>query len=397
MNSFAISCFVLFLLLNSASRVAESRAVAAGDVSSQRRHRHHGHHHDIDSPPTDDDGDTDSPPSDDDDDTDSPPADAKPKKLLVFGDDFADTGNGDSDPQLGYGSRSWRSPFGMSDTAHGRQPSGRFSDGLVQPDFLAKIMGRSESPPPYTYDDWDDGIDAAGLNFAVGGSVALDTPAGVPKLRAQVQQLRNLIRDGVVERKDLRDSVALLAYSGDDYAYANNDAMNDTISKVIDELASIVSDLQDLGVPKVLVNTVITYGCTPWLTRQSSDPYSSCDDSRNWVSDVHNTALRDRLGGEEDVMLLDVNSVVRDLVEPKEGSTLYGKQFKERLRPCCEADDEDAGDYCGLDGRYSLCEHPEEYFFWDNEHPTQAGWRAVMQLLQGPIMAFLGVSNLEHF
>jgi phospholipase/lecithinase/hemolysin len=37
------------------------------------------------------------------------------------------------------------------------------------------------------------------------------------------------------------------------------------------------------------------------------------------------------------------------------------------------------------------------YFFWDAMHPTQDGWRAVMQLLQGPIMAFLGISNLEHF
>jgi hypothetical protein len=182
-----------------ASRVAESRAVAGGGrVSSQRRR--HGRRHD------------------------SPPArdDAKPKKLLVFGDDFADTGNADSDPKLGMASRSWRSPFGMSDTAHGRQPTGRFSDGLVQPDFLAKILGRGESPPPYSYDDWDDGIDDAGLNFAVGGAVALDTPAGVPKLREQVQQLRDLIRDGVVERKDLRDSVALLVYSGNDYVYAED-------------------------------------------------------------------------------------------------------------------------------------------------------------------------------
>jgi phospholipase/lecithinase/hemolysin len=173
--------------------------------------------------------------------------------------------------------------------------------------------------------------------------------------------------------------------------------MNDTIANVIDELASTVSDLQDLGVSKVLVNTMISYGCSPWLTRRSDVPYSSCNDGGNGYTDEHNTGLRDELGDEDDVMLLDVNSVVRDLVEPKQGSTLSGKQFKERLRPCCEADDEDAGDYCGLDGRYSICDHPEEYFFWDYEHPTQAGWRAVMQLLQGPIMAFLGISNLEHF
>ncbi|RLM85899.1 hypothetical protein C2845_PM04G00520 [Panicum miliaceum] len=85
-----------------------------------------------------------------------PPAAAKQQrtqKLFVFGDDFADTGNGASDPGLGYNSREWRYPFGMSDTAHARRPSRRFSDGLVQSDFMAKIMGHREAPPPYTYDD----------------------------------------------------------------------------------------------------------------------------------------------------------------------------------------------------------------------------------------------------
>ena len=180
-------------------------------VAESRRHRDHHHHHDDD---------------DDDGSRRSPPAGNKQQrtqKLFVFGDDFADTGNGASDPDLGYNSREWRYPFGMSDTAHARRPSGRFSDGLVQSDFMAKIMGRREAPPPYAYDDWADGIDAAGLNFAVGDSGALDTPAGVTRLGKQVQQLRRLLKDGRVERRDLRDSVALVAYSGNDYAYADDD------------------------------------------------------------------------------------------------------------------------------------------------------------------------------
>jgi hypothetical protein len=82
--------------------------------------------------------------------------------------------------------------------------------------------------------------------------------------------------------------------------------VNDTISKVIDELASTVSDLQDLGVSKVLVNTMI--GCSAWLTRRSDEPHSSSNDDGNAYTDEHNTALCDQLGGEDDVMLLDVNS-----------------------------------------------------------------------------------------
>jgi hypothetical protein len=231
MNLFA-ACFVLLLLLL-AGKLASNQTISmlyivhrfilyiyihtyicagAPRVAESRRHRHH--HHD----------------DDDDGGSRSPPAAAKQQrtqKLFVFGDDFADTGNGASDPGLGYNSREWRYPFGMSDTAHARRPSGRFSDGLVQSDFMAKIMGHREAPPPYTYDDWHDGIDDAGLNFAVGESGALETPAGVTKLGKQVQQLRRLIRDGLVERRDLRDSVALVAYSGNDYAYADDDVRYD--------------------------------------------------------------------------------------------------------------------------------------------------------------------------
>ena len=107
--------------------------------------------------------------------------------------------------------------------------------------------------------------------------------------------------------------------------------------------------------------------------------------------------LRDRLDGDDDVMVLDVYTVMMDMVAPPaEGSELSAR-FKERLQPCCESYDED-GAYCGdPDGRYWLCDRPEDYFYWDFVNPTQAGWRAVMQMLQGPIMAFLGISQLNHF
>ncbi|KAF8698990.1 hypothetical protein HU200_034822 [Digitaria exilis] len=317
-------------------------------------------------------------------------------KLFVFGDDYADTGNGVSDPELGYKSRQWRPPFGMSDAAHAKQPSGRFSDGLVQPDYLAKIMGHRESPPPYTYDDWADGIDDAGLNFAVGGSVVLRT-AATPKLGDQVQQLRSLIRDDTVTRGDLNGSVALIAISGNDYSSATAETFEAMMDTVVDGIADAASRLLDMGVAKVLVNTLQPLGCTPWQTRGFSN-YTSCNGDGNAGCDRHNAALRDRLAGDGDVMLLDVNTIVMDLVAPRPGSALDQGRFEEelRLRPCCEATDPDAG-YCGLDGGYSLCDHPEDYFFWDDAHLTQAGWRAVMQLLQGPIMSFLGISNLQHF
>jgi len=188
--------------------VAESRAVAGsgGNVTSSKRHHEHGHH--------------------------GGERPTHKHMLFVFGDEFADAGNLASEASLGGLSKSWRYPFGESDAAHGRKPTGRFSDGLVQSDYMAKIMGKRESPPAYNGDGWDgDTADPSGMNFAVGGAGVMQAPnaasvGGAPTLRAQVRQLRDLVRDGVLQDKDFEESVALVAFSGNDYAQVDVDGVS---------------------------------------------------------------------------------------------------------------------------------------------------------------------------
>ena len=36
-----------------------------------------------------------------------------------------------------------------------------------------------------------------------------------------------------------------------------------------------------------------------------------------------------------------------------------------------------------------MCKNPDQYFYWDSVHPTQAGWEAVMKQLQKPMLKFL--------
>ena len=69
------------------------------------------------------------------------------------------------------------------------------------------------------------------------------------------------------------------------------------------------------------------------------------------------------------------------------------KLFYHRHTPCCESADEEG--FCGqVDGdgnkQYTLCDGPDDYFYWDNTNPTQAGWKAVMEQLEGSIKDFLG-------
>ena len=58
--------------------------------------------------------------------------------LFVFGDSFVDVGNSSPPPMAdkSMSSRQWFYPFGSSDEAHHNNATGRFSDGLVQADFM---------------------------------------------------------------------------------------------------------------------------------------------------------------------------------------------------------------------------------------------------------------------
>ncbi|TVU27331.1 hypothetical protein EJB05_29940 [Eragrostis curvula] len=312
-------------------------------------------------------------------------------KLFVFGDSFVDIGNRGPTSQRIEISRQWYTPYGMSDPAHGNRATGRFSDGLVQSDFVAKILGRDESPPAVRL--WhDDGREFTGLNFAVGGSSVYEE-ADAPCLRNQTEQLRSMVRNRYIDEEDLEDSVALVAVTGmRDYIGLTGVDTDDDLARfansVTDKILDAVRRLQRMGVSKVLVDTMPALGCTPW--RSWSTRYTRCDSRGNRLSDLHNTALRQKLGELDDVLLLDLNTIFNSIMSGSASS----QQFHRTLAPCCEAWNPDS--YCGLvDDRgtkqYNLCPDPANFFYWDFWHPTQAAWTAVMQVLEEPIKDFLGI------
>ena len=80
----------------------------------------------------------------------------------------------------------------------------------------AKILGGDESPPPSRLQRANR-VDPSGVNFAVAGSGVFDGEA--TSLRRQVDQLASLVNSGIVEARDLEQSVALVAVSaGHDYS-----------------------------------------------------------------------------------------------------------------------------------------------------------------------------------
>ena len=76
------------------------------------------------------------------------------------------------------------------------------------------------------------------------------------------------------------------------------------------------------------------------------------------------------------------------------GSEL-SKQFKRKMSPCCES--LNSKGYCGEQGEasellYNVCDKSNNFFYWDDMNPPQAGWAAVMEQVEGSIKQFVVVN-----
>lgn len=74
-----------------------------------------------------------------------------------------------------------------------------------------------------------------------------------------------------------------------------------------------VRQLEDLGVDSVLVNLLPPLGCDPWNSR--SNNYTKC--AKDSITGVHNKHLTDKLGDDDSVLLLDLDTVFKSIIVPK--------------------------------------------------------------------------------
>uniref|UniRef100_A0ACD5Z1P1 Uncharacterized protein n=1 Tax=Avena sativa TaxID=4498 RepID=A0ACD5Z1P1_AVESA len=324
--------------------------------------------------------------------------------LFVFGDDFVDNGNLPLTDPVTQMSRQWAYPYGSNyvDTAGNPRPntpSGRFSNYKIQSDFIATILGLEEAPPAHALTA-EKTCDPSGMTFAHGGAGVFDTTSAnkVPTLAKQVDTFRKMVKDGTISQQILSRSVALVAISGNDYYTSNgviglatpND-INAYIGKVTKEIAANVEQLQKLGVAKVIVNNLHPIGCNPSQTRTNN--YTVCDVFGNLGATVHNNNLKQVMADKKNVHIVDLYTAFANIVDhvPGKGQEL-SKQFKRKLSPCCESFDSKG--FCGQQSDssehlYEVCDKSNKFFYWDDMHPTHAGWEAVMKQVEMPLREFV--------
>ncbi|KAK1429550.1 hypothetical protein QVD17_11761 [Tagetes erecta] len=311
----------------------------------------------------------------------------RPLKLFAFGDSYADTGNNPKSL-----SSSWKNPYGV--TFPGK-PAGRYSDGRVLTDYIARFMG-IKSPLPYELRKYGQHRLQHGLNFAYGGTGVFDTGNLQPNLSTQIGYFERVVKESVYTKRDLQSSLALVAVSGNDYAAftasgGTDQGLPSFISHVINQMGINLKRIRSLGVRRVLVTTLQPIGCLPRQTAFSS--YQQCNETDNSAVIFHNqllqkvvTSLNNSTKG-SNFLILDLFNSFNAVLKNK-GEFTGSAKFDTPLKPCCLATRSDA--FCGtLDDKgrrlYTVCNKPESMFFWDSVHPTEAGWRSVYLTLRSSL------------
>ncbi|KAK4272755.1 hypothetical protein QN277_021265 [Acacia crassicarpa] len=301
-----------------------------------------------------------------------------PTKLFVFGDSYADTGNVRRDD----GKSAWKQPYGI--TFPGK-PAGRYSDGRVLPDFIAKSL-RVRSPVPYRIRNWRPQYVKYGMNFAYGGTGVFDTSAPYPNMTVQIDFFQRLIREKVYTDTDLRNSVALVSVAGNDYSFyfATNGSVEGApafVASVVNQTLKNVARIHGLAVKKIAVSGAQPLGCLPLLTASSS--FSRCNSTFNTLATLHNTLLSQGLAKLKEEANDNSSIVVLDLYDSFMSVLNHPSthNIRNQLSPCCVGVSRQYS--CGsvdpetMAKKYTVCDDPKSAFFWDLLHPTQAGWRAV--------------------
>ncbi|XP_048322097.2 GDSL esterase/lipase At5g03610-like [Ziziphus jujuba] len=311
----------------------------------------------------------------------------RPTKLFVFGDSYSDTGNNRKSE-----ASSWKYPYGI--TFPGK-PSGRFSDGRVLTDFLAKFVG-VRSPLPYQWRNVAKKYLKYGMNFAHGGTGVFNTLVTDPNMTVQIDLFQQLIKQCVYNLTDLHTSVALVTVAGNDYsAYIvkNGTAQGfpSFITSVVNQLYLNLKRIHSLGVNKIAVTALEPLGCLPRSTAITS--FQQCNGTENTLVNLHNALLQQavaKLNNETKdsaFLILDLYASFMTVFKNK-GDGLGNIKFENPMKPCCIGISSEYS--CGSVDKsgakkYTICDDPQSTFFWDAAHPTQQGWTAVYSALQATL------------
>ncbi|XP_049410487.1 GDSL esterase/lipase EXL3-like [Solanum stenotomum] len=318
-----------------------------------------------------------------------------PEKVVVpavyaFGDSIVDQGNNN---YLATTVKCNFPPYGKD--LRDAIPTGRFSNAKTPPDLIAEELGIKGLIPAYLDPNLKDEDLKTGVSFASGGC-GYDPLTGSALSILHLSDQLTLFQEYIEKLKSLvgkQEATHILNNSFYMVVAGSNDFLNNyyvtgfrkhqyDINSYIDHIVSwasnFVQELYKLGARRIGVMGLPPLGCVPFQRTLLGGIISRvCVDEYNQDAQLANTKfgvafdLLSKTLPQSKLFFIDIYNLVTDFIV---NSTKYG--FEEVQKGCCGTGTIEVSALCN---KYSAtCEDDTKYLFWDSFHPTEKGYRILI-------------------
>ncbi|VVB00286.1 unnamed protein product [Arabis nemorensis] len=299
--------------------------------------------------------------------------------LFSFGDSNFDAGNRKFLTKATVAQNFW--PYGKSRD----DPNGKFSDGKIVPDFIAKFMGIPHDLPPA----FKPGADLSrGASFAVGSASILGSPKESLTLNQQVKKFNQMISNW--KEDYIQKSVFMIQIGTEDYYNFTKNNPNADISaqqafviSVTNRLKNDIGLLYSSGASKFVIQTLPPLGCLP-IMRQEFNTGNDCYEKLNDLAKQHNAKIgpiMNEMAKTKQGFHFTVFDFYNVILRRTQSNMNY--RFSFTNISCCGIGTHNAYG-CGLPNVHSkLCEYQRSYLYFDGRHNTEKAQESFAHLLFG--------------
>nr|GMC89259.1 GDSL esterase/lipase 1-like [Ipomoea batatas] len=307
--------------------------------------------------------------------------------LFVFGDSICEVGNNNYINTTNDFRANFR-PYGETSFPN---PTGRFSNGRLIPDYIADFAKKECVQPYLAIKNRLNDRFINGVNFASTGAGSLDgTNAGlVIPFKTQLGYFKKVSQQLKQEmgshgsKQLLSNAVYMFSIGNNDYGtFINNSTLlnsytqNQYVDMVVGNMSTVFQEIYKEGGRKFVILSVGAIGCVPSARAANFQTGSSeCLEILQTLAKLHNEALQKMLNNLATNLpgfkysYFDYFQSSIDIIS---NPSTYG--FTEVKVACCGSGpfrgDPSCGGQRGMPF-YELCPDVNKFFFWDYNNPTE--------------------------
>lgn len=329
------------------------------------------------------------------------PANMTIPAIFAYGDSIVDQGNNNN---LQTVTKCNFPPYGRD--FMGGVATGRFSNAKTPPDLIAEELGIKELVPAYLDPHLQAKDLPTGVSFASGGAGFDPQTASIVSVIPFSKQL-DLFKKYITELKGIvgeekanfiiANAIHFIVAGSDDIANTYYTVgirrtqydINSYIDLMVSSATDFILELYNLGCRRIGIFGVPPIGCVPSQRTLGGGPERACAENYNQAAQLFNTKIKTRVDSIKKsypgikLVYIDIyNSVMKLIQNPQD----FG--FEVVDRGCCGTGYVEVVVLCN---KYSnTCPDDSKYLFWDSYHPTEKGYRILVQgLLQTYTNSFI--------